>query len=268
MRFFVSVSGGKDSTALLLWAKNNLPNDRIVPFFADTGNEHELTYQYIDYLQDKLGFEIARLRAVIPTTKAEKYGMTEQEFRQLPLMLQQALHKGRFASSQARFCTTDLKLEPAKAFINQFEGQKVMLVGVRRDESAARANAKRMEFDEFYQCPIWRPLVEWTADDVFNYLKEHDVEPNPLYKMGFKRVGCFPCIMANKDEIYEIAQQFPEHIDRIREWEKMVGRTFFAPLKKGRINWIDDVVAWSGGNNGFIEFPELPKCKSHYAICE
>lgn len=99
-------------------------------------------------------------------------------------------------------------------------------------------------------------------------MKEHDVEPNPLYKMGFKRVGCFPCIMANKDEIYEIAQQFPEHIDRIREWEKMVGRTFFAPLKKGRINWIDDVVAWSGGNNGFIEFPELPKCKSHYAICE
>lgn len=149
MKFFVSVSGGKDSTALLLWAKNNLPNDSIVPFFSDTGNEHEMTYQYIDYLQEKIGVEIIKLSGKFKSTKAEKYGLTEEQFKELPLMLQQALHKGRFASSQARFCTTDLKLEPAKRFINTFDDEKVMLVGVRRDESPARANAKKWSTTSF-----------------------------------------------------------------------------------------------------------------------
>lgn len=46
---------------------------------------------------------------------------------------------------------------------------------------------------------------------------------NPLYLMGFGRVGCFPCIMCTKDELREIARRYPGHIDRIRQWEAIVG---------------------------------------------
>ncbi|MFI8038977.1 phosphoadenosine phosphosulfate reductase family protein, partial [Acinetobacter baumannii] len=49
----VSISGGKDSAATLLLAlEQNVSN--LLAVFADTGNEHEITYEYVRYLEDKL----------------------------------------------------------------------------------------------------------------------------------------------------------------------------------------------------------------------
>jgi len=47
----VSVSGGKDSTATLLVALESHPHDEVMAAFADTGNEHEATYDYVRYLE-------------------------------------------------------------------------------------------------------------------------------------------------------------------------------------------------------------------------
>lgn len=58
----VSTSGGKDSTATLLLALEQMPKDRVFPVFADTGHEHELTYEYLGYLERRLGVTIKRLR--------------------------------------------------------------------------------------------------------------------------------------------------------------------------------------------------------------
>ena len=57
----VSVSGGKDSTALLLLALERGANP--IAVFADTGHEHPLTYEYLDYLRSVLGVEIRAVRA-------------------------------------------------------------------------------------------------------------------------------------------------------------------------------------------------------------
>jgi len=60
----VSVSGGKDSTATALLAieKHSAENCRFV--FADTGNEHELTMEYVNhYLPETLGIRIDTVRA-------------------------------------------------------------------------------------------------------------------------------------------------------------------------------------------------------------
>ncbi|MCR8964155.1 phosphoadenosine phosphosulfate reductase family protein [Brevibacillus halotolerans] len=56
----LSVSGGKDSTAMWLYAKEQ--GIEVLPVFADTGHEHEKTYEYLDYLENKLG-PIQRVRA-------------------------------------------------------------------------------------------------------------------------------------------------------------------------------------------------------------
>lgn len=53
VKHFVSVSGGKDSTATLLKAKEALGSN-FTAIFCDTGNEHSFTYDYIDYLNDKI----------------------------------------------------------------------------------------------------------------------------------------------------------------------------------------------------------------------
>lgn len=58
----VSISGGKDSAATLLLAlEQNVSN--LLAVFADTGNEHEITYEYVRYLEDKLGVPIIWLKA-------------------------------------------------------------------------------------------------------------------------------------------------------------------------------------------------------------
>mgnify|MGYP000557145803 CR=1 FL=1 len=44
---------------------------------------------------------------------------------------------------------------------------------------------------------------------MFNYLKKKKVEPNPLYQKGFKRVGCFPCVLARLRE-FELCWQDEE----------------------------------------------------------
>ena len=67
----LSISGGKDSTALLLLARElDVPNLQAV--FCDTGHEHPVTYAYVDYLQATLGLEIQRIRADFSSQMANK----------------------------------------------------------------------------------------------------------------------------------------------------------------------------------------------------
>lgn len=75
----VSVSGGKDSTALLLLAiERETPQLSIV--FADTGNEHSITYEYIDYLEQVLGIKINRVRADFTQQIAKKRKFVEEKW--------------------------------------------------------------------------------------------------------------------------------------------------------------------------------------------
>ncbi len=63
IKHVVSVSGGKDSLATLLIAILRFGLRNIIAIFCDTGNEHELTYKYLAYLEEKLGITIIRLKA-------------------------------------------------------------------------------------------------------------------------------------------------------------------------------------------------------------
>lgn len=131
---------------------------------------------------------------------------------------------------------------------------------------------------------VYRPLVEWSKEACFAILKKHGVEPNPLYKLGCGRVGCMPCIMARKAEIREMAQRFPEHVDKLREWERVVRlcskrevSTFFScdtiPGEGDTRAEIDSVVEWSKTGRGGMQYSmeammEPPACSSLYGLCE
>lgn len=203
--------------------------------------------------------------------------------------------KGRFPSRKAQFCTEHLKRNMAVEYQLDLIDQGYVVVswqGVRRDESEARKDAKSFEKldDKLY---VYRPIVDWTAKDTFDYAAAHGIEPNPLYKCGMGRVGCMPCINAGKDEIREIAIRFPWHIDKIAEWERRVlacskrgGASFFpAPSNKQIIsnklahaqdNDIYAVVQWSKTSHGGRQFSLLtaleeaePRtCASSYGLCE
>jgi hypothetical protein len=79
-----------------------------------------------------------------------------------------------------------------------------------------------------------RPLLRESAEYVFAFMKARGVEPNPLYKMGMSRVGCWPCIHANLRDMKaylvatpEIRERLITAESRMREKTGKGDRTFF-----------------------------------------
>lgn len=248
----IGISGGKDSTALLLWAvhESGYPRESLDVTFCDTGNEHPITYDYVRMLSEK----VHPIRTLKP----------ERDFYEL------AKWKKRFPGAKSRFRTIFLKIEPSKKHLKTLldaGAEVVMHSGVRANESNERA--KLVQREEIRAgLTEYRPLLRWTLDDVWAIHKRHGIEPNPLYSLGAKRVGCLPCIMSRKAEVANIATRWPERIDRIRVDENSgfveshhgfsgFFRATTVPLrfrskkittKDGRVMMvctIDDVVQWA-----------------------
>lgn len=300
----ISMSGGKDSTALAIVAlERNTPNLRFV--FADTGHEHPQTYNYIEYLRGALGVEIETVRAdfsadierkrTVVQTKWRAEGVSERVIeRALSVLhptgnpfLDLCLWKGRFPSTRARFCSQELKHKPIQAvFDDLIDGAQAVVSwqGVRADESHARRDLpeRDVEFGAWDPEPrgllIYRPIIAWTVEDVFAAHHRAGIEPNPLYSQGMGRVGCMPCIHARKAELREIAARFPDEIARLAEWESIIekasktGAGGFFDLDRG--NRIDDAVEWSRTTRGGKQYDllaaaeEPAMCSSLYGLCE
>lgn len=312
----VSVSGGKDSTATLLLAIEREAED-LRAVFADTGHEHQQTYEYVEYLAEATGVEIEWVRADLSMQIAAKRDYiawkwlddgVPQEQINLALdvlkptgnpFLDMCLWKGRFPSTKARFCTDHLKVSPIneqviRPALRSGVKRLVSWQGVRADESASRAKLPEMdaEFgDEETGEGLWnyRPILRWTVDDVFDMHRKHGVDWNPLYEQGMGRVGCMPCIHARKGELREIARRFPEEVERVAAWERLVadaaklGMATFFPSRSGtdevtlERHGIQNSVNWSrtsrGGNQYDLLYlddlaDESPGCRSIYGLCE
>ena len=241
-----SISGGKDSAAMSLYlTEMGIEHQRV---FCDTGWEHPITYEYLrGPLTEKLG-PIIELQ---PKRKMEEL----------------IKHKGIFPQRIRRFCTQELKVFPLAAHINKLveEGADIVnSVGIRAAESEARSKMPEWEYQDGFDCEVWRPLIRWTEQDVIDIHTRHGLRPNPLYLMGASRVGCWPCIYARKDEIRFVADNDPDRIDRIRaleteltekaaanaakRGEELTNKPGWFQAKEGDVDrcWpIDKVVEWS-----------------------
>lgn len=296
----ISISGGKDSTALWLFAKERgVSNLKVI--FADVGHEHPETYKYIEYLKKELGEitiikpdfsdRIMKKREYV-RTKWREEGVDEKIIKDALEVLKPTgipfldlcLWKGRFPSTMARFCTQELKVIPIleQVYMPLLESGKhvVSWQGIRAMESRKRAQMpEREETPEGFE--VYRPLLKWTVEDVFKMHKKYGIKPNPLYLQGMGRVGCMPCINCRKDELFEIGRRFPEEIERVAEWERIVSKaskhgsaTFFTSDKRG--HGIKEVIEWSktsyGGVNYDLEkilaWEDVPTCSSLYGLCE
>ncbi|WP_043062318.1 phosphoadenosine phosphosulfate reductase domain-containing protein [Brucella anthropi] len=249
MMHVVSVSGGKDSTATYCKAI-----ERGIPFravAADTGNEHPATYDAVNTLHIKTGGpqvewvkadftdRIARKRAFIQKHWQAHCVPADLVARALAVLhptgnpfLDLCLWKGRFPSRKAQFCTQSLKVEPIDQHVTRpllISGNTVISwQGVRAAESEARKHLPQFQkLDAHPDLPgqfyVWRPLLRIkNVEEVFAISRRHGVDPNPLYSWGLKRVGCFPCINCAKAELALVDSHFPEQIDRLEEWERLV----------------------------------------------
>ena len=246
-----SLSGGKDSTALsLALAEAGIEHRRV---FADTGWEHESTYEHLDYLREKLGpvGVVRELHGHGFVEMCRAHGMFPRRWRVS-------------GSGGARFCTTDLKALPILRYIEDVGGDVLNAVGIRADESRARAGMPEVEENTSTGIATWRPILHWTEQDVIEIHARHGVALAPLYRLGARRVGCWPCIFASKADLRLVAKLSPERIALIRDLEVELTaaarerghdtrRTMFGLRPSGE-NYvpasIDEVIDWASQERG------------------
>jgi phosophoadenylyl-sulfate reductase (thioredoxin)/thioredoxin-dependent adenylylsulfate APS reductase len=92
-------------------------------------------------------------------------------------------------------CCYIRKVEPLKRAL---KGNKIWITGLRAEHSIDRHDMPQVEWDETNEVIKYHPILDWSTEEVINYIRENKVPYNPLHDMGFVSIGCAPCTRAIK----------------------------------------------------------------------
>lgn len=197
-RHICGISGGKDSSALAVYMRSEVPNMEY--FFCDTGAELPETYEYLARLEVVLGKPIARLNA------SRGFDHWFEVFR------------GALPSPQMRWCTRNMKIKPIEEWVG--DEPVVSYVAIRADE----ANRKGYISTKPNIKPRF-PFVEdgVAHDDVLRILEDAGIGL-PEYYEWRTRSGCYFCFYQRKAEWVGLAERHPELYERAVAIEQKVLR--------------------------------------------
>lgn len=195
IRHILSLSGGKDSTALAIFMRDRVPDMEYA--FSDTGEELPETYEYLDRLEVFLGKKITRLNPDRPF----------QHFLNV--------YRDVLPDSRTRWCTRKLKIEP----FEQFVGDELCFsyVGIRADEPHRKGyiSTKPNITTKF-------PFIEAgiTKPDVYRILEESGLGIPDYYKWR-SRSGCYFCFFQQKVEWVGLLENHEDLYRKAMEFEKV-----------------------------------------------
>lgn len=202
-RHVLGISGGKDSTALAVYIKDNYPkiSERMEYFFTDTGAELQEVYDTLDKLEAYLGKPINRLSS----NRDFNHWLT--------------LHDNMLPSVKARWCTRVLKIKPFEEFVG--DDLVISYVGIRADENREGYISHKQTIRSVF------PFAEdgVVRDDVFRMLEESVGIPE--YYQWRSRSGCFFCFFQRQDEWLGLKRRHPELFKKALGMEKNVGQRKF-----------------------------------------
>lgn len=204
-RHILSLSGGKDSTALAVLLRDEVPEMEYV--FCDTLAELPETYEYLDRLEAYLGKKIVRLNA-------------ERGFDHWLEM-----YGGLLPSSQMRWCTRMLKLKPFEDYIGN--DPVISYVGLRADEPERTGYiSTKPNITTVY------PFRErgLTKSDIYRLLDEAGLGLPDYYKWR-SRSGCYFCFFQRKIEWVRLKQVHPDLFEKAKAYEK------YNPVTGERYTW-------------------------------
>ena len=168
---------GAESMVLVdLIARHALPI-RIIT--VDTGRLPEETLALIDRVRERYGVPI---EVYAPDARALESFVAENGVN--PFYRSTELRKQ---------CCAVRKSEP---LTRALAGKGAWITGLRREQSEHRQETPFEEFDAIHGLPKFNPLADWTSDEVWRYLRAHDVPYNVLHDRGYPSIGCAPCTRA------------------------------------------------------------------------
>ena len=141
-------------------------------FVVDTEVLFRETYALIERVERRYGIAVTRVRP-------------EQSIAE-----QAEAHGDALWRRDPDACCELRKVEPLARYLRGFDA---WLTAIRRDQSATREAIAEQAWDEQAQVLKVAPLAAWTDDDVWNYVREHDVPVNTLHFDGYPSIGCTHC---------------------------------------------------------------------------
>jgi len=159
----------------IIWSRG-LP---IEIFTVDTGRLHEETYSLLDRLQRRYG---KRITLYYPEASRVEGFVARNGIN------------GFYNGVEERMsCCQIRKVEP---FRRAIAGRKAWVTGVRRQQSVARSQSDVVEWDAAGGLHKVSPLLDWSDQDVWDYIRARKLPYNQLHDRGYPSIGCAPCTRA------------------------------------------------------------------------
>jgi phosphoadenosine phosphosulfate reductase len=130
------------------------------------------SYALRDELARSLGLEFTRVRP------------------ELTVEAQARAHGTRLWLHEPDCCCRLRKVLPLRRFLAD---KRAWITGIRNGQSRTRAAAALVQWDEANSAVKLNPLIRWTKQEVWDYIREHRLPYNPLHERGFPSIGCQPC---------------------------------------------------------------------------
>jgi len=250
--FLVGYSGGKDSTACVLYLLEEgvLPEKIELWHHCIDGREGSglmdwpVTEDYCRAFADALGlslfyswrvggFEREMLRENQKTApvRFETLDSTEERGGTGGKLGTRRKFPQVSANLSVRWCSSALKIDVMSIAINnqtRFQGKRTLVItGERAEESAARSKYKTFEPHRCHRdgrikrhVDHWRPIHAWLEADVWAIAERFKVRPHPAYYLGWGRLSCAACIFGSSNQWASLRQVNPGQFDRIAAYEK------------------------------------------------
>jgi len=143
-------------------------------FTLDTGRQPEQTYEMIETVRKRYGVAVE----TVSPDAAEIESMVALHgpnlfYREVPLR---------------NLCCEIRKVRPLERKLQELDA---WVTGLRRGQNDSRADVRKVETTRG-KVKI-SPLADWSSDQVQAYIRQHDVPMHPLYKAGYRSIGCAPC---------------------------------------------------------------------------
>ncbi|MHB9133356.1 MAG: phosphoadenylyl-sulfate reductase [Armatimonadota bacterium] len=149
-------------------------------FLLDTGRLHQETYDVIEAARQRYG---RNFTVYAPDTAA------------LETLLREQGPNSFYQSVEARKACC--RIRKVKPLARALSGKKGWITGLRREQAVTRAYLPFVEIDIVHARMLkFNPLADWSEEQVWTYISEHELPYNALHDRGFPSIGCAPCTRA------------------------------------------------------------------------
>ncbi|MBW6498828.1 MAG: phosphoadenylyl-sulfate reductase [Bacteroidales bacterium] len=148
-------------------------------FTLDTGRMFPETYELIEKTEARYDF---RIKVFFPD-----YQAVEQ------MVQSRGINLFYHSIENRKLCCHIRKIEPLKRAL---KGNEVWITGLRREQSPTRQDLQYAEWDSANRIIKVNPLLDWTEQQVWDYIREKKIPYNTLHDKGFPSIGCQPCTRA------------------------------------------------------------------------